>query len=201
MDTCYSKRLEALRQILKQEGLEGYFQPYGDAYQNHFLPPSEERLAWLSGFTGSAGFAVVLMESAVVMSDGRYRVQLKKQIDSALYETGDFTKVSAGKWLAERAKSGAKIGYDPDLLTIAQIEKIEAALEGCSISAADGEESCRSPVGGGQAGKTNGACPDFSRKNSRTGYKSKNKQSIGSPFEKTKKRTFGGVYLNVSGFS
>ncbi|MCB1530885.1 MAG: aminopeptidase P family protein [Rhodospirillales bacterium] len=134
MDTCYSKRLEALRQILKQEGLEGYFQPYGDAYQNHFLPPSEERLAWLSGFTGSAGFAVVLMESAVVMSDGRYRVQLKKQIDSALYETGDFTKVSAGKWLAERAKSGAKIGYDPDLLTIAQIEKIEAALEGCSIS-------------------------------------------------------------------
>ncbi len=80
------KRLAALRALLKERGLQGFLVARADEHQNEYLPASEERLAWLTGFTGSAGFAIVLSDRAAVFSDGRYTEQLAAQIDASAYE-------------------------------------------------------------------------------------------------------------------
>ena len=89
------------------------------------ISPNAERLAWLTGFTGSAGYAVVLTDKAVAMTHGIYEIQIRKQVDQTLYSIEDFTKCPIGDWLAANAKSGSVIGYDPRLMTRQQIEMIE----------------------------------------------------------------------------
>ncbi len=78
-------RVKALRAELKRRGLDGFIVPHADRHQSEYLPPSEERLAWLTGFTGSAGSAVVLMDRAVLFTDGRYTLQAREQTDPALF--------------------------------------------------------------------------------------------------------------------
>src|SRR5471032_944326 len=78
-------RLQALRGELGRRGLDGFIVPHADRFQNEFRPPSEERLAWLTGFTGSAGMCVVLAERAALFADGRYTVQAAAQIDPAIF--------------------------------------------------------------------------------------------------------------------
>lgn len=132
MDTA--QKLSALRGQLNIAGLDGYIVPRADEFQGEFVPPAAERLKWLTGFTGSAGVAVVLKGKAVVLSDGRYTIQLKQQVDPNLFDVGDSVQLGAGGWLAENASEGAKIGFDPMLFTRAQIEKIETALAGKNIT-------------------------------------------------------------------
>ncbi len=124
----YQERLVSLRKQIKKQGLVGFILPRTDEFQGEFLAPYAERLAWLSGFNGSAGAAVILLENAVVLSDSRYTIQLKDQVDSDLYDTDDITQNPVGSWLAANASSGDKIGYDTWLYTKGQLEKITAAI-------------------------------------------------------------------------
>ncbi len=121
----YQDRVSSLRKEISQKGLDGYIIPRTDEFQGEFLAPYAERLAWISGFTGSAGSAVILPEKAVVMSDGRYTLQLREEVDSELFDLEDSTKTSVGEWLKQQAPEGAHIGYDVWLYTPKQIEEIK----------------------------------------------------------------------------
>jgi Xaa-Pro aminopeptidase len=132
-NVSYKSKLTALRQEIKAQGLDGFIVPRMDVYQGEFVSPAAERLAWLTGFTGSAGLAIVLEEKATAMTDGRYLIQITQQVDSALYNAGDSTKTTIAEWLINHAQAGNIIGYDPWLHTQAQIEKIEKDLEGKNI--------------------------------------------------------------------
>jgi len=120
-------RLAALRKLLKERGLDGYLAPRADEHQNEYLPASEERLAWLTGFTGSAGFAIVLTDTAAVFSDGRYTQQLAQQIDHAAFEPMSLIDHPPQDWLARNAAPGAKIGYDPHRHTTDGLARFAAA--------------------------------------------------------------------------
>lgn len=107
------KRLKALRALLKERGLDGCLVARADEHQNEYLPASEERLAWLTGFTGSAGFCIVLADKAAVFSDGRYTEQLAAQVDGAAFTPVSIIDQPPQDWLGATAEPGAKIGYDP----------------------------------------------------------------------------------------
>ena len=109
--------LSAVRAELVRQKLEGFIVPRADEHLGEYVPASAERLAWLTGFTGSAGLAVVLPDRAAVFTDGRYVLQLAAQTDPALWERRHITEEPAPKWLAEHAKPGARIGYDPLLIS------------------------------------------------------------------------------------
>ncbi len=138
--TDYQDRLELLRKEIQKQNLDGYILPRTDEFQGEFLAPYAERLKWLSGFTGSAGLAIILSDKAVVMSDGRYRLQLKDQVDNNLYDIKDNTKISAGQWLSQYAGQYFVIGYDPWLYTQKQISDIEDKVndKGIKLKAVDG---------------------------------------------------------------
>src|SRR5690242_21687849 len=106
-------RVAALRTEPKRRGLDGMAVPRADRQQNEYLPASEERLAWLTGFTGSAGAAVVLAARAAVFVDGRYTVQAAAQVDPAAFETAHLVDTPPDQWLRNTAKAGDRIGYDP----------------------------------------------------------------------------------------
>ena len=120
-------RLAALRKELGRQGLSGFLVPRADRHQNENVPPSEERLAWLTGFTGSAGLAIILKDRAVLFVDGRYKLQVKEQVDLSLIEPVPIAQTSPEKWLEKNFGPGLKLGYDPWLHTPAQIERFEKA--------------------------------------------------------------------------
>lgn len=128
------KKLKDLRGELKKQGVEGFLVPHTDEYQSEYLPESAERLSWLTGFTGSAGFGLVLEDKAVVGTDSRYTIQIEKQVDHKLYEIADMIDEPPHEWLAAHAGKGKKIGYDPKLHSIAGLERFEKALAGKDIT-------------------------------------------------------------------
>jgi Xaa-Pro aminopeptidase len=120
-------RVAALRAELERRGLDGFVVPRADRQQNEYVPASEERLAWLTGFTGSAGLAIVLRDSAVLFVDGRYTVQADAQIDKTIFSIEHFTDSPPEQWLEQNLKSGGKLGYDPWLHTTENAEKLKKA--------------------------------------------------------------------------
>jgi Xaa-Pro aminopeptidase len=120
-------RVKRLRAELKKRGLDGMVVPRADRQQNEYLPAIEERLAWLSGFTGSAGSAIVLADSAALFVDGRYTVQAAAQIDGAIFSIAHLVETPPEQWLEQNLKSGAKLGYDPWLHTSEGAEKLRQA--------------------------------------------------------------------------
>ncbi len=112
-----AEQLAALRAELAARGLEGFIVPRADEHLSEYVPESAERLAWLTGFTGSAGLAAVLPDRAAVFTDGRYVLQLAAQTDPALWERRHVTEEPPPGWLAANARGGAKIGYDPLLIS------------------------------------------------------------------------------------
>jgi Xaa-Pro aminopeptidase len=120
-------RLAALRARLKKAGVQGFLLPRADEHQNEYLPASEERVAWLTGFTGSAGFCIVLMDKAAVFSDGRYTEQLAAQIDQKAYVPVSIIDHPPQRWLAAEARKGSRIGYDPRLHTPDGLERFRTA--------------------------------------------------------------------------
>src|ERR1700693_829917 len=94
-------RVAALRAELTRRGLDGFVVPHADRYQNEYLPPSEERLAWLTGFTGSAGAAIVMADRAVLFVDGRYTVQAREQADPALFSIEPLLHAPPTAWRSE----------------------------------------------------------------------------------------------------
>ena len=125
-------RLAALRTQLKAEGLDGFLVPRADAHQGEYVAPHDERLSWLTGFTGSAGFCAALMDVAGVFIDGRYRTQVKAQVAN-VYTPVAWPEVSLADWLREQLPDGGIVGFDPWLHAVGQIELLDAALKGSGI--------------------------------------------------------------------
>ncbi|WP_373353689.1 aminopeptidase P family protein [Pseudoroseicyclus sp. CXY001] len=121
-------RLAALRGALGPAGLGGFIVPRADAHRGEYVAPADARLAWLTGFTGSAGFAVVLDETAAIFVDGRYRVQVRSEVDP-VFAPVDWPETSLADWLIAHAPAGAVIGFDPWLHSAGEIAKLREALE------------------------------------------------------------------------
>ena len=122
-------RLSALRAEIAREGLDGFLVPRADAHQGEYVAPRDERLAWLTGFTGSAGFCAVLADVAGVFVDGRYRTQVKAQV-ADVFTPVPWPDVALAGWLRERLPRGGRVGFDPWLHPAGQIGKLAAALNG-----------------------------------------------------------------------
>lgn len=129
-----ARRLTALRAELARRGLAGVLVPRADEHQGEYVPPHAERLSWLTGFTGSAGLAVVLAERAALFADGRYTIQARQETDPDLYEHRHLVDEPASKWLAEAVRAGAVIGFDPWLHTPDGIGRLREALEAAGAS-------------------------------------------------------------------
>ena len=104
-------RLFSLREALKRNGLDGFLIPLSDEYQSEFPPACSQRLAWLTGFDGSAGIAAVLSDRAAIFVDGRYTLQAREQVDRGLFEQFHSTEQPLTSWLSRHA-AGKRIGYD-----------------------------------------------------------------------------------------
>jgi Xaa-Pro aminopeptidase len=122
-----SARLKALREELARRKLTGFVVPRADQQQNEYVPPSEERLAWLTGFTGSAGLAIVLSNEAALFVDGRYTLQAGKQVDRKAWGVEPLVEPPPESWLTKHLKSGDRLGFDPWLHTSAAAERLAAA--------------------------------------------------------------------------
>jgi Xaa-Pro aminopeptidase len=120
-------RLSAFRDELARRNLTGFVVPRADQQQNEYVPPSEERLAWLTGFTGSAGIAIVLAKAAALFVDGRYTLQAGKQIDANAWAVEPLVDPPPETWLARHLTAGDRLGYDPWLHTTAAAERLAAA--------------------------------------------------------------------------
>jgi Xaa-Pro aminopeptidase len=127
-------RLALLRAELNRRGLAGFLVPRADEHQGEYVPPSAERLKWLTGFSGSAGAAVVLAERAAIFVDGRYTLQVRDQVDMTLYEQVHLHELPPSRWLPAAVKAGDAIGVDPWLHTIDGVRKLKAALEAAGAS-------------------------------------------------------------------
>ena len=124
-----TRRLADLRAELARRGLEGFIVPHTDEHQGEYVSARAERLAWLTGFTGSAGLAVVLEERAAIFVDGRYTLQVRGQVDETAYAARHLTEEPATDWIAESLEAGARLGYDPWLHTSREVARYRAACE------------------------------------------------------------------------
>src|SRR3984893_1144931 len=120
-------RLSAFREELARRKLTGFVIPRADQQQNEYVAPSEERLAWLTGFTGSAGMAIVLAREAALLVDGRYTLQAAKQVDRKAWNVEPLVDPPPESWLATHLKAGDRLGFDPWLHTSASAERLAAA--------------------------------------------------------------------------
>jgi Xaa-Pro aminopeptidase len=126
-------RVRALQRELKPRKLKAFLVPHSDEHQDEFLSPSAERLAWLTGFTGSAGVAVVLEKAAALFVDGRYVLQARAQADNDLFEVLQTPEAKPSSWLTAKLNKGAVVGYDPALHTIKEIERLSQTLSKAGI--------------------------------------------------------------------
>ncbi|MBV8923782.1 MAG: aminopeptidase P family protein [Bradyrhizobium sp.] len=122
-----SARLSALREELARRNLTGFVIPRADQQQNEYVAPSEERLAWSTGFTGSAGLAVVLMREAALFVDGRYTLQAAKQVDGKAFAVEPLVEPPPESWISQHLKAGERLGFDPWLHTAAAAERLATA--------------------------------------------------------------------------
>ncbi|WP_194745629.1 aminopeptidase P family protein [Thermaurantiacus tibetensis] len=122
--------LARLRAELASRGLDGFLVPLTDAHLSEYVPAHARRLAWLTGFTGSAGQAVVLADRAALFVDGRYTLQAREEVDAGLFELCGVPATSPGAWLRANAPAGATIGYDPWLHGRREIETLRSAAPG-----------------------------------------------------------------------
>ena len=141
IDTPQQKsRLAALRAELAKRDLDGFVVPLTDEHQGEYVARRSQRLAWLTGFTGSAGMAIVLAERAALFVDGRYTLQAAAQVDGSLYEHRHITEEPPDAWLRKHLGEGAALGYDPRLHGASQRDRLAApcrAVGACLIPCED----------------------------------------------------------------
>src|SRR5579871_1287021 len=104
------KHLPLIRKAMAAQGLDGFLAPHEDEHQNEYLPAANDRLAWATGFTGSAGAAVLLKDKAAIFVDGRYALQVRDQVDPALFEIRDLVEGGVSGWLESQLVAGQRIG-------------------------------------------------------------------------------------------
>ena len=136
----HEARLAALREELKRRGLDGFIVPISDEHMSEYVGDYAQRLRWLTGFGGSAGFAAVTLTHAAIFVDGRYTVQVREQVDGSLFAYKSVPADTLAGWLADVCESGAKIAYDPWLHTWAWVEALEQKVgpKGITMVAAQG---------------------------------------------------------------
>lgn len=130
MSTQYSiaERLVKIRQTMTQNGIHAFIVPHDDAHLGEYTAPADERLAWISGFTGSAGVAVILAEQAALFVDGRYTVQARQQISDAQFEARHLINEPYLDWVTQRLSAGHKVGVDPRLHSLEWYRKAQQQL-------------------------------------------------------------------------
>jgi Xaa-Pro aminopeptidase len=126
--STYADRLKALREQLKADRLDGFVVPLTDEHMSEYVGSYAQRLAWLTGFEGSAGSAVVLPQEAAIFVDGRYTLQVRSQVDGKDWSYQSVPETSVADWLKEHAPQGGKIGYDPWLHSRDWVKKATQAL-------------------------------------------------------------------------
>src|SRR5262249_29620699 len=114
----------ALRTEVARRDLAGWIVPRADRHQNEYVPAREERLAWLTGFTGSAGAAIVLMERAALFVDGRYTLQAREQVDASLFTIEHLVENPPDRWIEANLSPDDRLGYDPWLHTVEGAERL-----------------------------------------------------------------------------
>ena len=119
------KKLTELRKILAKMNVDGLILPRADEHQGEYIPPGAERLAWLTGFDGSAGFAIILQNTAAVFTDGRYTLQIRQQVDQNYFDVEHIVENPPIKWLEQKIVPGNRIGFDPWLHTADAIRQFE----------------------------------------------------------------------------
>ena len=172
-------RTAQLRGELAARGLDGFVVPRSDEHQGEYVPPRGQRLAWLTGFTGSAGLAVVLRERAALFVDGRYTLQAAQQVDGNLFEIHHLIDEPPARWIGAALKPGAVLGYDPWLHTPHEVERFSRRRRKSRRQPARGR---RQPARSGldrSAGRTLGAGRAASRRISPA--KARNRSASGSP--------------------
>ncbi len=122
-------RLAGVRRSLSEAGVDGFIVPQSDPHMGEYIPARHHRLAWLTGFTGSAGLAILYRDMAALFIDGRYTLQASEQVDANLIEARHFQKPAPKKWLCDIVQEGDRIGFDPTLFSVAQADDWRAALE------------------------------------------------------------------------
>jgi Xaa-Pro aminopeptidase len=128
--SIHADRLARLRALLHELGVDGFYLPRTDEHGSEYLPASAARVAWLTGFTGSAAQVIVLAQDAAVFSDGRYTVQLAREVEEALFERCHSTEQPPSKWLARKLPPTCRLGYDPFLVRRSEIERLTKAVAG-----------------------------------------------------------------------
>jgi Xaa-Pro aminopeptidase len=137
--SSYADRLKALREQLQRDRLDGFVVPLTDEHMSEYVGAYAQRLAWLTGFQGSAGSAVVLPHEAAIFTDGRYTLQVRQQVSAEDWEYVGVPATSITAWLSQHAPDGGRIGYDPWLHTRAWVEEARKALaeKGAELVAVD----------------------------------------------------------------
>ncbi|EMV7408211.1 TPA: aminopeptidase P family protein [Enterobacter soli] len=118
--------LAALRQWLEANHLDGMIVPRADAWQSEYCAPYDEKLAWLTGFDGSAGLALVLKDKALLFVDGRYQVQARVQVNLDDVEIHHLHNEPLAQWLSQNVKEGTRIGFEALLMTNADFQQLSA---------------------------------------------------------------------------
>lgn len=127
--TLAAPRIASLRALFDIHGIDGFLVPRSDEHQGEYVAKGSERLAWLTGFTGSAGAALVLKSNAFVFVDGRYTVQAEQQLDPQTFSTEDLVANPPAKWIKDSLPRGARIGFDPWLHTISEAAALKTSLD------------------------------------------------------------------------
>ena len=136
-------RVAKLRQWLSENGLDGFIVPRADEHQGEYVPARAARLKWLTGFSGSAGVAIVLKDRAFIFVDGRYQLQVRSEVDLSVFTVESLVDNPPPAWLKDNLGKGARLGFDPWLHTIREVRDLRAAAEksGAELVAVD-----RNPV-------------------------------------------------------
>lgn len=122
-------RIGRLRRVLAEMGVDGFIIPRADEHQGEYVPAHAERLKWVTGFSGSAGIALVLGDRAIIFVDGRYTLQVREQTDGTIFNYENLVDNPPAKWLKTNAETGLKLGFDPWLHTVGEARKLKGAVE------------------------------------------------------------------------
>lgn len=125
----HAARLAAVREHMRQLGVDAFLVPRADEHQGEYVPAHAARLAWVSGFTGSAGAAVVLADQAVMFVDGRYTLQVRQEVDESRFTFEHLVKTPPAAWLGQNLGKGRRVGFDPWLVTPDGVKELRAAVE------------------------------------------------------------------------
>lgn len=129
-----AERLAAIRQGMKEDNLDAFIVPRADEFLGEYVPPQNERLKWVSGFTGSAGAAIILKESAAIFVDGRYTIQVRQQVPADQFEFHHFIEEPPVKWLSETLPQASRVGFDSRMSTFDWYENAGRMLDKKGIS-------------------------------------------------------------------